>query len=172
MEPEQEYDSGLEPESPKAEPTQNVLTNSPVKSPPKKKQLSEAQKAGLAKAREKARQTKLAKTAAKKEDAEQLRVAMESLKKQQETTPKPADTKMDESSAEEESPVKVREHKKKGKRHRKKSRYSSSSESEEDPKNAAERAKEHLGLARAAYDMNIARVKNDLVYKSLFPYLG
>ncbi len=61
------YDSGLEPESPRV--GSPVKPTSPEKEThaPAKKQLSSAQKASLARAREKARQSKLAKSQAKAE---------------------------------------------------------------------------------------------------------
>jgi len=71
------------------------------------------------------------------------------------------------------SPVKKR----KGKKHRvkKKRRHASDSSDEEtsdDEEFTKTRMKEHAELAKAAYQNNLARVKSDIVYKSMFPYLG
>lgn len=70
------------------------------------------------------------------------------------------------------SPVKKR----KGKKHRvkKKTRHASDSSDEEtgDEEFTKTRMKEHAELAKAAYQKYLARVKSDIVYKSMFPYLG
>lgn len=146
----------------------------PTDSPPAKgkKQLSEKQKASLAKARVKARETKLARTAAKKAHEEDLKAKMQQyeadLKKKQENEQE-SDTEMSNSPS--PSPKKKpRKSHKKTKRARVES--SESDSSPDKPSDAAERAKHHLGLAKAAYDVNMARYRNDVLYKNLFPYLG
>ncbi len=138
--------------------------------PQGKKQLSEKQKASLAKAREQARLKKLAKTAAKKEQEEAVHKRMAELEAK--LAQKNKDEDMEDSDSSEPTPVKHKKSKKlKKKPKRAREQYDSSSESEPEPAlSAQDRAKHELGLARAAYDVNMARYKNDVMYKSMFPY--
>ena len=130
---------------------------------PAKKQLSSAQKASLARAREKARQSKLAKSQAKAEQEKEFA----KFQAKPSSPVKQADEDMAESESEDSpSPVK----KKKSKRHAKKKRRHYTS-SEEDDDKAAQRHADHAALAKQVYANNLARYKSDVVYKSLFPYL-
>lgn len=153
-----------EPESPRPSPHP----------PQSKRQLSEAQKAGLAKAREKARQSKLAKTQAKKEERDMLEQQLAEMRARQAQGKTSAQSDDDMQSSEEEEPSPPPKHKK-GKKHRmvkKQRKYdSTSSESEDDPVDAAQRAKQHVDLAKAAYQNNMSRYRNDIMYKSIFPWL-
>ena len=135
---------------------------------PAKKQLSSAQKASLARAREKARQSKLAKSQAKAEQEKEFA----KFQAKPSSPVKQADEDMAESESEDSpSPVK----KKKSKRHaKKKRRHYTSSDSEtsdDDDNNAAQRHADHAALAKQVYANNLARYKSDVVYKWLFPYL-
>ncbi len=171
------YDSGHEPESP-------TKPNTPTKEGPApiaaKKQLSDAQKASLARAREKARQSKLAKSQAKAEQEKQFTQFQQAASKEVATKPvSPVkdgdDDSMDDSqSSPSPSPVK---HKKgqRTKRHMKKKRRhetsSNSESSEEDAADAKARVADHTALARQVYENSMQRIKGEVVYKSLFPYL-
>ena len=71
------------------------------------------------------------------------------------------------------SPVK----KKKGKKqlHKKKRKTVTSDEeesNEEDPVDVHARMRDYNNLAKAAYDSQMARAKTDLIYRSMFPYIG
>ncbi len=147
-----------------------VKPTSPYKadSPAAKKQLSSAQKASLARAREKARRSKLAKSQAKAEQEKEFA----KFQKGPSPVKEAADVEMTESESEPSpSPVK----KKKSKRHAKKKRkhYSSSDSetSEDDPADAKQRLADHAALAKQVYQNNLSRYKSDVVYKSLFAYL-
>jgi hypothetical protein len=131
--------------------------------------LSSAQKASLARAREKARQSKLAKSQAKAAQEKEF-VKFQAVTKAASPTKQASDTEMSETKSEASpSPVKHRKGKKK---HVKKKRNSSDSEtSEDDPIDAQQRVKDHAALARQVFDNNMARIKGEVVYKSLFPYL-
>jgi len=57
---------------------------------------------------------------------------------------------------------------------KKKRKHVSSSDSEtseDDPVDAQQRVKDHAALARQVFDNNMARIKGEVVCKSLFPYL-
>ncbi len=162
------HDASMDPPSPTV--GSPIKPTSPEKqdAPPAKKQLSSAQKASLARAREKARQSKLAKSQAKAEHEKEF------AKFQAGPSPvkQASDTEMTESESEPSpSPVK----KKKTKRHaKKKRRHYTSSDSdtnEEDPNDAKQRLADHAALAKQVYQNNLSRYKSDVVYKSLFPYL-
>ncbi len=171
------YDSGHEPESPTKHNTPTKEEPAPVAA---KKQLSSAQKASLARAREKARQSKLAKSQAKAEQEKQFTQFQQAASK--EVTDKPVspvkdgdDDSMDDSqSSRSPSPVKHKKGKR-TKRHMKKERRhvtsSDSESSEEDPADAKARVADHAALARQVYENNMQRIKGEVVYKSLFPYL-
>jgi len=163
------HDASMDPPSPTVGSPIKPLTPEKETTAPAKKQLSSAQKASLARAREKARQSKLAKSQAKAEQEKEFA-------KFQAGPPSPvkqaSDTEMTESESEpSSSPVK----KKKTKRHAKKKRrhYTSSDSdtSEEDPADTKQRLADHAALAKQVYQNNLSRYKSDVVYKSLFPYL-
>ena len=161
-------DASMDPPS----PTQHwpVKPTSPEKPdlPPPKKQLSSAQKASLARAREKARESKLAKSQAKAVQEKEF------AKFQKGPSPvKEADDQEMSETESEPSPSPVK--KKKSKRHAKKKRkhYTSSDSetSDDDPVDAKQRLADHAALAKQVYQNNLSRYKSDVVYKSLFPYL-
>jgi len=166
---EANYDSGLE--SPR--PGSPVKPTSPQANvAPAKKQLSSAQKASLARAREKARQSKLAKSVAKAVQEKEF-AKYQAVTKLVSPAKHDNDTAMSETESEATpSPVKK---KKKTKRHAKKKRRhvtsSDSETSEDDPADAQQRIKDHAALARQVYENNLAKYKGEVVYKSLFPYL-
>jgi len=145
--------------------------NSPIKqptpekeaAPPAKKQLSSAQKASLARAREKARQSKLAKSQAKA-DQEKEFAKFQAVTKPPSPTKEQSDESMTESESEASpSPVK----KKKTKRHAKKKRRhmpsSESDTSEDDPVDAKQRLHDHAALAKQVYENNLSCYKSDVV---------
>ena len=154
-----------------AENTEDVIADpeSPVKpttpekqdAPPAKKQLSSAQKASLARAREKARQSKLAKSQAK---AEQEKEFAKFQAKPSSPVKQDDEDMADSQSENSPSPVK----KKKTKRHaNKKRRHYTSSESEtseEDPSDEKQRIADHATLAKQVYQNNLARYKGEIVY--------
>ena len=162
-------DASMDPPSPRVgSPVQPTSPNK-ADAPPAKKQLSSAQKASLARAREKARQSKLAKSQAKAQQEKEFAKFQKG--------PSPVKEAEDEDMTESESepspsPVK----KKKSKRHAKKKRrhYTSSDSetSEDDPTDAKQRLAEHAALAKQVYKDNLTRIKSDVVYKPLFPYLN
>lgn len=164
------HDVNMDPPSPITQhwPVEVPDAGTPDKpdAPPAKKQLSSAQKASLARAREKARQSKLAKSQAKAVQEKEFAKFQKG--------PSPVKEAVDEEMTESEpspSPVK----KKKSKRHAKKKRRhyttSESDTSEEDPADAKQRLADHATLAKQVYQNNLSRYKSDVVYKSLFPYL-
>ena len=162
------HDASMDPPS----STQHwpVKPTSPEKPdlPAPKKQLSSAQKASLARAREKARESKLAKSQAKAVQEKEFA----KFQKGPSPVKEASDTEMTESDSEASpSPVK----KKKTKRHAKKKRkhYTSSDSdtSEDDPADAKQRLADHAALAKQVYQNNLSKYKSDVVYKSLFPYL-
>ncbi len=161
-------DASMDPASPRVgSPKEPITPEKP--NIPAKKQLSSAQKASLARAREKARQSKLAKSQAKAQQEKEFAKFKQGPSPVKETP----DEEMTESESEESpSPVK----KKKSKRHAKKKRKhyisSDSDTSEDDPVDAKQRLAEHAALAKQVYKDNLSRYKSDVVYKSLFPYLN
>jgi hypothetical protein len=161
-------DASMDPASPRVgSPKEPITPEKP--NIPAKKQLSSAQKASLARAREKARQSKLAKSQAKAEQEKQFA----QFQKGQSPVKQAADEEMTESESEPSpSPVK----KKKSKRHAKKKRKhyttTDSDTSEDDPVDAKQRLADHAALAKQVYKDNLSRIKSDVVYKSLFPYLN
>ena len=162
------YDDSMDPPSPRVGSPVKSTTPEKPDLPPAKKQLSSAQKASLARAREKARQSKLAKSQAKAVQEKEFA----KFQKRPSPVKEGSDTEMTESESEPSpSPVK----KKKSKRHAKKKRRhyttSESDTSEEDPADAKQRLADHAALAKQVYQNNLSRYKSDVVYKSLFPYL-
>ncbi len=162
------HDVSMDPPSPRVGSPMQPISPEKPDIPPAKKQLSSAQMASLARAREKARQSKLAKSQAKAEQEKEFA----KFKKGPSPVKEAADEEMTESESEPSpSPVK----KKKSKRHAKKKRkhYSSSDSetSEDDPADAKQRLADHAALAKEVYKNNLSRYKSDVVYKSLFPYL-
>ena len=169
-------------DQPSMEPQRPRVGSPIIPTPPApvaKKTLSDAQKASLARAREKARASKLAKSQAKAQ-------AEEEFKKFQEAQAKPPspveeevieeDADMTDGSTPTPSPSPVK--KRKGKKHRvkKKRRHETSSDDDDvttdDEEFTKMRMRDHAELAKAAYQNNLARVTSDIVYKSMFPYLG
>lgn len=120
--------SDVEPESPKQGSPVKAPYPTPGAPPPTKKQLSSAQKASLARAREKARLSKIAKSQAKADQEKQFAKFQESVVKPPSPAKEAAATAMSESESEPSpSPVK----KKKVKRApKKKRRYYTSSDSD------------------------------------------
>ncbi len=164
------HDVSIDPPSPRVGSPMNPIT--PEKETPAKKQLSSAQKASLSMAREKARQSKLAKTAAKAEQEKKF-AAFQAVTKPASPPKDQGDESMTESeSSPSPSPVKQRKGKK---RHAKKKRKyvpsSDSETSEGDADDVKTRVADHAALAKQVYENNLARYKSDVVYKSLFPYL-
>jgi len=131
--------------------------------------LSAAQQEALAKAREKARQTKLARTEAKKKEQEEFKAWKDKPVKQEEPE---SDQEMSASPSpppKKKAAVKKRAFKKPAvKRQRQSSSESEDFEDDSPPRRTAE---DHLRTVKAAYDVNMARYKNDVMYRSLFPYL-
>lgn len=145
---------------------------------PPKKQLSSAQKASLARAREKARQSKLAKSQAKADQKKEF-VKFQAVTKPASPAKDQSDTSMSETESEPSpSPVMHKKGKKKMTKRfaKKKSKVEASSDSEtseDDPADARARVADHAAkLAKQVYENNMARYKTDVVYKSLFPYLN
>jgi len=164
------HDASMDPPSPAVGSPIKPITPEKEAAAPVKKQLSSAQKSSLARAREKARQSKLAKSQAKAEQEQEFarfQAGPSSPVKQA------SDTDMTESDSE-PSPSPVRK-KKRTKRFAKKKRkhYTSSDSetSEDDPADAKQRLADHAALAKQVYQNNLSRYKSDVVYKSLFPYL-
>ena len=127
------HDASMDPPSPTVGSPIKPTSPEKTDAPPAKKLLSSAQKASLARAREKARQSKLAKSQAKAEQEKEFAKFQEGPSPVKEAS----DTEMTESESEPSpSPVK----KKKAKRHAKKKRkayVSSDSEtSNDDPADA------------------------------------
>lgn len=167
-----EHDGSPTPSSPvhEAPDTPHKAEESPVKAP-RKRQLSAAQQEALAKAREKARQTKLAKSEAKKKE----QADFDKWKSASEPVHQESDPEDDNMSPSPSPPPRKKALKKKAfkkpapKRRREASSSDSASDSDDaPPRNAAE---DHLRTVKAAYDVNMARYKNDVMYRSLFPYL-
>lgn len=179
------------------EPTSTGVdaTAAPVPAVPGKKQLSEAQKAGLAKAREKAREKKLAISKAKADavKAEEEAMQAEAQKKAEEEKPIPPasreievgdesqpeeGTESDEemlTSSEEEptpppSPVKPKKNNKKPAK-RQRVEQSTDDDSSGDEMQQKQADANHASLTRAAYEQQLAQYKSDVIYKQLFPYL-
>lgn len=168
---EQQYDSGLEPESPRPGSPVKPLSPKPIIALGKK-QLSSAQKASLARAREKARQSKLAKSQAKAEQEKEFAKFQEKTTKPASPVRQASDTEMSETDSE-PSPIPVPKKKKKHPKKKRKQASSSDSEtSEDDPVDAKQRAADHAALAKSVYENHLARYKGEVVYKSLFPYLN
>jgi hypothetical protein len=175
------HDASMGPPSPTVGSPIKPLTPEKDVAPPKK-QLSSAQKASLARAREKARQSKLAKSQAKadrskrREFGTKRREFVKFQAKPASPSKNHSDTAMSETESESSpSPVKHRKGKRKviKKVHKKKRKVETSGDSEtseDDPADAQQRVKDHAALARQVYD-NMARIKGEVVYKSLFPYL-
>ena len=168
-------DADMDPPSPTLGSPIKPTTPEKTTLAPAKKQLSSAQKASLARAREKARQSKLAKSQAKA-DQEKEFVKFQAVTKP--ASPVKSDTEMSETESEASpSPVKHRKGKKKmtkrfAKKKRKMETSSESDTSEDDPADARARIADHAALAKQVYETNMARYKSDVVYKSLFPYLN
>jgi len=133
-----------------------------------KKQLSEAQKASLAKAREKARQTKLAKSEAKREEEKKFN---EWQQKQQKKDEEELPDYKTQSESDSQPPTPPPKRKSKKGRKTKRSRRESSSDESSDDEPVKISGEDHMKTVRAAYDANVARYKNDLIYKSMFPFL-
>ena len=162
------YDASMDPPSPRVGSPMQPTSPDKADAPPAQMQLSSAQKASLARAREKAKQSKLAKSQAKAAQEKEFAKFQKGPSPVKET----ADEEMSETESEPSpSPVK----KKKSKRHAKKKRkhYSSSDSetSEDDPVDAKQRLANHAALAKQVDQNNMSRYKSDVVYKSVFPYL-
>lgn len=142
---------------------------------PAKKQLSSAQKASLARAREKARQSKLAKSQAKADQQKEFVKYHQAVTKQASPAKDQSDTEMSDSESEPSpSPVKHKKGKKIKRFAKKKRKVETSSDSEtseDDPLDARARTANQAALAKQVYENNMARIKGEVVYKSLFPYL-
>ena len=57
------------------------------------------------------------------------------------------------------------------KKKRKMETSSDSDTSEDDPADARAHVADHAAIAKQVYENNMARIKGEVVYKSLFPYL-
>ncbi|KAI9789633.1 MAG: hypothetical protein M1835_001527 [Candelina submexicana] len=154
--------------------------------PPAKRQLSEAQKQALAKARKKARATKQAKAAAKQKEQEEFQkfkaVAMRPEEPLKIPDAQPQDEQMTPSDEEESddesqptpppSPIKKKKGKKHVKKKRKQEESSTEESSDEDAADVQRRVLDYNQLARAAYDSQLARAKTDVIYRQMFGYLN
>ena len=168
------HDASMDPPSPTVGSPIKPLTPEKEHLAPTKKQLSSAQKASLARAREKARQSKLAKSQAKA-DQEKEFVKFQAVTKQASPAKDQSDTEMSDSESEPSpSPVKHKKGKKIKRFAKKKRKVETSSDSEtseDDPADARARTANQAALAKQVYENNTARTKGEVVYKSLFPYL-
>ncbi len=141
---------------------------------PAKKQLSSAQKASLARACEKARQSNLAKSQAKVDQEKEFAKFQQASKPESPNKHNTTDDSMTEAE-ESPSPSPVKKKKMTKRLVKKKRKHYTSSDSdtsEDEPSDARHHAADHAALAKAAYEQNMARYKTDVVYKSLFPYLN
>ena len=129
--------SDVEPESPKQGSPVKAPSLAPGAPPPAKKQLSIAQKASLARAREKARLSKIAKSQAKADQEKQFAKFQESVAKPPSPAKEAAATAMSESESEPSpSPVKNKKVKRAPKKKRRYYTSSDSDTSEDDPADA------------------------------------
>lgn len=163
----------MEDEAPESPRTTSPARPTTTPEPPAqgKKQLSEAQKASLAKAREKARQTKLAKSEAKREEEKKFNEWQQQQEQEQQKKEELPDYKtQSDSDMSEPSPPPRKKKVAKKVKPVKRTRYESSDSSSDDepPKQSAE---DHMRTVKAAYDANVARYKNDIIYKNMFPFL-
>ena len=154
---------------------------------PAKRQITDTQRANLAKAREKAREARFAKARELGPDtnkAGDIKAELSPVKEEPASVQEPkdeaepvkedSDTTMSSSESElesspEPSPVKV-DKKKKNKRVRF-DPLSDEDSSEDDAQDAAARKIDHAALAKAAYQRQLDLYKQDMVYKNIFSYL-
>ncbi len=121
-----------------------VPPNTPDKAalPPAKKQLSSTQKVSLARAREKARQSKLAKSQAKADQEKEFARFQEAVTKPASPAKQDSDASMSETESEgSPSPVKKKKH----------VTSSDSDTSDEEPVDTKQGLADHAALAKAAY---------------------
>ena len=150
--------------------------------PPVRRQISDAQRANLTKAREKAKKARVAKQRdIVPEESKELTPIKEEQKEEPEAQLRPQksdsdDTLSSESEEEEESPepspIKPVRKKKSAKRARMPAPLDEES-SEDDVRDVrADNIKiDHAALARATYQRQLDVYKQDLVYKNIFSYL-